>query len=258
MDLKRGMLLNPSNLPEWHNFPVADKLSQALAKPVSFINDANAAAFGEFWVGVGKSYQSLALLTLGTGVGGGLISEGMLINGVNSFGSEVGHVVVDCSPQARLCVWGGGRGQLEAYASASAVAAQANKAIRDVRPTKMSRVARERDGLLTAKDVYEAAVQGDDVALEIIDETAFYLGVGVTNVIHMIDPGLVVLGGAMNFGGAKCPVGRRFLQRVIDEFQARTFPNVFAGTRIDFASLGGDAGYIGAAGIARQDFQAGK
>ncbi|MCA9159687.1 MAG: ROK family protein, partial [Planctomycetales bacterium] len=89
----------------------------------------------------------------------------------------------------------------------------------------------------------------------LIDEAAFYLGIGVTTAVHMIDPGLVLFGGAMNFGGSSCPVGRRFLQRAIDEFERRTFGNVFAGTRIEFATLGGDAGYIGAAAYARQEFQ---
>ncbi len=262
MSLEEGKLLNPSNLPDWHNFCVVKELSTALDKPVSFINDANAAALGEAWIGAGVGERGLAFFTLGTGVGGGLISEGQLISGVNSFGSELGHMVVDSRPDARLCVWGGGRGQLEAYASASAVAAQATLGVRAGVETSLSKAdshSTSCDDLplssdLTALDVYRAAVVGDAFALKLIDEAAFYLGVGVTTTVHMIDPGLVLLGGAMNFGGRNCPIGRRFLQGVIDQFQQRTFENVFAGTRIDFATLGGDAGYIGAAAIARQDF----
>ncbi len=90
--------------------------------------------------------------------------------------------------------------------------------------------------------------------MSVIDETAYYLGIGVTSLVHTIDPGLVVLGGAMNFGGTKSPVGRRFLEKIREVFAERTFPNVLAGTRIDFATLGGDAGYIGAAGFARKEF----
>ncbi len=97
---------------------------------------------------------------------------------------------------------------------------------------------------LSAKDVYEAAAANDAFALRIVDETAFYLGIGVTSAVHAIDPGLVLLGGAMNFGGSQCNVGKRFLQGIVDEFGRRTFPNVFEGTKIDFATLGGDAGYI--------------
>lgn len=254
MCLKRGMLLEPQNLPSWFDFPIRDALAEATGRPVSFINDANAAAFGEFWVGSGTDCESLALITLGTGVGGGIISEGMLINGVNSFGSEIGHVIVDCRPDARLCVWGGGRGHLEAYASASAVVAIAKERLLAGATSQLNKQAADI-GKVTAKGIYEAAVEGDAFALQLVDETAFYLGVGVTNMVHTCDPGRVVLGGAMNFGGQACPIGQRFLKAVIDEFKRRTFPNVFAGTKIGFATLGGDAGYIGAAGIARQSYQ---
>lgn len=250
LSLRRGMLLTPTNLPNWHNFPIREAIEQRLDLPVVFINDANAAAFGEFWIGCGTSYESLALLTLGTGVGGGLINEGHLINGVNSFGSELGHIVVDCRSDARLCSWGGGQGQLEAYASASAVALRAQELVRSGQPTQLRQLGDTNE--ITAKDVHEAAVAGDEVALKIVDETAFYLGIGVTCTVHAIDPGLVVLGGAMNFGGGNCKVGQRFLRGVSEEFKRRTFPNVFDGTRIDFATLGGDAGYVGAAGIAKQ------
>lgn len=276
MSLAEGCLLDPSNLPAWHNFYARQALEKGLEKPVSFINDANAAALGEAWIGAGSGRPSLALFTLGTGVGGGLISEGRLINGVNSFGSEMGHTVVNSRPDARLCVWGGGRGQLEAYASASAVAAQAMLGVKSGVDSILGRAGKADPRgekpvgekpigenaaneipakEITAKDVYHAALEGDSFALELIDEAAFYMGIGVTNVVHMIDPGLVLFGGAMNFGGSSCPVGRRFLQGAIDEFERRTFSNVFAGTQIDFAALGGDAGYIGAAAYARQEFQ---
>lgn len=281
MSLPEGCLLDPSNLPGWHNFYAQPALQNALGKPVSFINDANAAALGEAWIGAGAAHCSLALFTLGTGVGGGLITEGHLINGVNSFGSEMGHMVVDSSPDARLCVWGGGRGQLEAFASASAVAAQAARGVRAGVDSILCRLHELRssaaddptsgdnagdqpydkdytdtdDQEITAKDVYLAAKTGDSFALELIDEAAFHLGIGVTTAVHLIDPGIVLLGGAMNFGGTGCPIGRRFLKGVIDEFQRRTFANVAAGTQIDYATLGGDAGYIGAAAFARQNFQ---
>jgi glucokinase len=173
---------------------------------------------------------------------------------VNSFGSETGHIIVDCRPDARLCVWGGGQGHLEAYASASAVAAIAGERLQAGAKSSLKQVW-EGKGRVSARALYEAAREGDAFALEIIDETAFYLGIGITTTVHSVDPGLVVLGGAMDFGGRGCPVGQRFLQGIVDEFERRTFPNVFAGTKIDFANLGGDAGYIGAAGIARQAYQ---
>jgi glucokinase len=104
---------------------------------------------------------------------------------------------------------------------------------------------------LTAKQVYLAAVEGDPLALEIIDQTAWWLGIGITTLVHTVDPGLIVLGGAMDFGGAGSPLGQRFLRKICDEFRDRTFENVFRGTTIQFATLGSNAGYLGAAGYAR-------
>jgi glucokinase len=195
----------------------------------------------------------MLLLTLGTGVGGGIIVDGELVNGANSFGGECGHIVVDPSPDARLCVWGGGRGQLEAYASASAVVARTQERLESGASSELRQCLIGSDQQLTAKRVYEAAERGDGLALEIVDETARWLGIGVTTFVHTLDPGSVVLGGAMNFGGESSAVGRRFLSGVVAEFQQRTFDNVFAGTKIGFASLGGDAGYLGAAGYARKE-----
>ena len=98
MDLQGGLLVEPPQLPSWWNFPIRDVISHLLERPVSFLNDANAAAYGEFWLGSGRDDGSMVLLTLGTGVGGGIIVDGELVNGVNSFGSECGHIVVDSSP----------------------------------------------------------------------------------------------------------------------------------------------------------------
>ena len=161
-------------------------------------------------------------------------------------------MIVDCRTDARLCVWGGGRGHLEAYASASAVAARAEEGLRRGAVSTLSQILMHGKAI-TAKRVYEAAQIGDEFALKIVDETAQYLGVGVTSVVHAVDPGLVVLGGAMNFGGAGSPIGERFLEGIRAEFKERTFAHVFEGTTIAFATLGGDAGYLGVAGTARQD-----
>jgi glucokinase len=252
MDLPRGLLVAPPQLPSWWGFAIVDSLKQLLGREVAFLNDANAAAFGEFWIGTGKDSDSMVLLTLGTGVGGGIIVEGELVNGVNSFGSECGHILVDASPTARLCVWGGGRGQLEAYASASAVVSRTLDRLTEGAESSLSGLLGGGDSELTARKVYDAAIHGDPLALEIVDETAFWLGIGITSLVHALDPGVVTLGGAMNFGGAGCPIGQRFLKGIIDEFERRTFENVFEGTSIAFATLGADAGYLGLAGYARK------
>ena len=248
-DIPRGLLIEPPNHPHWHHFPIVECLEKEIGMAVSFANDANAAAFGEFWVGTGKVFSSMVLLTLGTGVGGGIIIDNQLFVGQNSFGGECGHLIIDPSPNARLCVWGGGRGHLEAYASASAVAQRATEQLAEGAIS----VLRSKPTPITTKMIYEAAMENDSFSLKIIDETADYLALGITTVVHLLDPGLVVLGGAMNFGGRNSPVGMRFLNRVSQTFHQRSFEYVANGTKIDFASLGGDAGYLGAAGVARMD-----
>lgn len=248
-DIPRGMLIEPPNHPHWHHFPIVACLEEAIGHAVSFANDANAAAWGEFWVGTGAKDSSMILITLGTGVGGGIIIDNQLVVGQNSFGGECGHLIIDPSPNARLCVWGGGRGHLEAYASASAVVARTKEALQG---GVISSLSSSIDSV-TARKIFDAAEQGDAFAFEMIDSTADYLALGIATMIHMLDPGLVVLGGAMNFGGHASTVGQRFIERVRTTFRARSFEYVAGGTKIDFASLGGDAGYLGAAGIARMD-----
>ena len=250
-DIPKGMLIEPPNHPHWHHFPIVKCLEDAIGLPVSFANDANAAAFGEFWVGTGAVYSSMVLLTLGTGVGGGIIIDNQLVVGHNSFGGECGHMIIDPSPNARLCVWGGGRGHLEAYASASAVVQRAKEELAAGAVSSLTSDA----GSLTTKKIYLAAASGDEFSLKIIDETADYLALGIATVVHTLDPGLIVLGGAMNFGGSQCPIGKRFLNRVGEAFRKRSFEYVANGTKIEFASLGGDAGYLGAAGIARMEYK---
>lgn len=250
MDIAKGMILEPPNMPNWRYFPVRDRLSEACNKPVAFANDANAAAYGEFWVGRGREFPSMVMFTLGTGVGGGIILNGRSVDGENSFGSELGHLVIDCRPDARLCVWGGGRGQLEAYASAPAVVARAREALAKGRSSLVR--SRLDDGVeLTPLMLAEEAEKGDAFSLEIILETARLLAVGIVNAVHTVDPGAVILGGAMHFGGREKDVGRRFLDEIRSEFQQLAYHVVAHNTTIDFATLGGDAGYIGAAGIGR-------
>lgn len=249
-DIPKGMLVEPPNHPHWHYFPIVQCLEEELRLPVSFANDANAAAFGEFWIGTGEIHRSMILLTLGTGVGGGIIIDGHLVVGANSFGGEFGHMLIDPHPSARLCAWGGGRGQLEAYASASGLVLRAQESLRAGAQSSLS----SEIDQITAKRIFQAAELGDDWSLKIIEETADYLAIGITSLVHILDPGLVVLGGAMNFGGPNCKTGLRFLHKVRQGFEERTFQHVKAGTIIEFAKLGADAGYVGAAGIARSEY----
>ncbi len=250
MDIPNGLILDPTNLPHWRHFLIRDALAKELDLPVAFTNDANAAAYGEYWIGSGKQSKSMIMLTLGTGVGGGIIVNDMAIEGVNSFGAECGHIIVDSRPDARLCVWGGGRGELEAYASASAVSRRAEQLLKEGRESALTKRLETGEELTTLM-LCEEAERDDALSLEVILESATYLGIGIVTLVHTIDPGAVILGGAMNFGGRDHVVGKKFLQRVDEEFRSRAFDVVAKNTLIDYASLGGDAGYIGAAGISR-------
>ncbi|MCA9219058.1 MAG: ROK family protein [Planctomycetales bacterium] len=253
MDIPNGLVLAPPNLPHWRHFPIRDALGEAIGKLVGYANDANAAAYGEYWIGSGRNHPNMVMLTLGTGVGGGIIVNNLSIDGTNSFGSECGHIIVDSHEDARLCVWGGGQGQLEAYACAGAVVARTRELLDGGRESSLSaRLAAGEE--LTPLLLYEEAERGDALSLEVILETARYLGIAITTLVHIIDPGLIVIGGAMTFGEHRTAIGRQFLDAIRAEFRRRAFEAVLDGTVIDYASLGGAAGYIGAAGIGRVAF----
>lgn len=254
MDIPHGILLEPPNLPTWHHFPIRDRLESLTGKIVSFANDANAAAYGEFWVGGGQHYHSIVMLTLGTGVGGGIIIGDLSIDGENSHGSECGHIIIDYHDDARMCSCGR-RGHLEAYASATAVIHRTEELLANTtRPTTIREKLAAGKEELTPLLLMREAEAGDEVSLELILDTARYLGVGIVSLMHTIDPGTVILGGAMNFGGHATPLGRQFLERVRREVRLRAFETLVERTVVDFAHLGGHAGYIGAAGIARMQY----
>jgi glucokinase len=251
MDIPAGKLLMPHNLSTYQNCPIRDKLAEACQMSVSFDNDANAAAYGEYWVGRGKDYRSMVLLTLGTGVGGGIIIDGNVVRGENSHGAECGHLIIDLREDARKCMCGQ-PGHLEGYASATAVVLRTHEALQAGAASSLRHPWQDGEDI-TAKLLYDHAKQGDPFSLNIILDTAMYLGVGITTLLHVIDPNAVVLAGAMDFGGADDEIGAKFLERIRAEVRKRAFPVLSERTAIDFASLGADAGYLGAAGIARAD-----
>ncbi|HYW80528.1 MAG TPA: ROK family protein [Thermoguttaceae bacterium] len=249
MDIPAGKLLKPVNLKGWDDFPIRDRVAHHCGLPVTFANDAAAAAYGEFWVGSGRDFHSMVLFTLGTGIGCGIIIGDFSIDGENSHGAECGHLIINDAEDARVCGCGR-RGHLEAYASATAVIKRAEKALTNRHSSSLA--ARIAEGAeLTPKLLAVEAEAGDELSLEIIFEVAQAMGVGIVNLLHTIDPSGVLLGGAMTFGGNQTELGRRFLGRIKEEVNRRAFAVLAERTTIDFASLGGDAGYIGAAGIAR-------
>lgn len=249
MDTRNGVLLRPGNLPGWWDFPIRQRSEYHLQLPVTFANDANAAAYGEFWRGSGAKHHSMVLLTLGTGIGGGIIVGDTLIEGAHSCGSECGHIIVnpsDDAPRDSL----GNAGSLEAYACAGGVVQRTITALDSGRPSIL-RQQHESGNDITPQIVAQAAEGGDELALEVVMDTAFWLAIGIVTFAHTIDPDAVVLGGAMNFGGSKHPLGRKFLQRIRDEVRPRLLEPLRDTLRIEFAALEGDAGYIGAAGLSR-------
>lgn len=253
-NLKTGMILEPPNMKGWRNFPIRDSLKKAFnGLNVTYANDAGAAAYGEFWVGSAKDFNSIVMLTLGTGVGGGIIIDEVSIDGEDSHGSECGHVIIDSSPTARYCSCGR-RGHLEAYASATAVVQRTQEVLDQAEESSLNQRL-EAGETLSALMVSQEADAGDEVAKRIVFETSDYLAIGIVSVAHVINPSAVILGGAMNFGGHESSMGRRFLQRIRNGVAEMAFPIVAENTAVDFATLGGDAGYIGAAGLARRDYK---
>ncbi len=251
MDYATELLRRPPNIPSWEGFPMCKELSNQLGVPVVFCNDANAAAYGEYWIGSAKGQKSVALLTLGTGIGCGIIIEGRSVDGATGYGGECGHIIVDIAPTAKLCGCGQ-RGHLETYAAAIGLARR-TIAVTDVKQCPLrNRITPETRLGEIPKLIYEEAEKGDEVALELILEAAEYLAIGIVSLLNTVDPGCILLGGAMTFGGNGSPIGRKYIDRVREEVKARSFPAIAQGLTLEFATLGGDAGYIGAAGLARE------
>lgn len=253
MDIPAGMLLDPPNLPGWNDFPIREMVATKLQFPLVLQNDANAAAYGEFWAGAARDARSLVFWTLGTGIGCGIILDDLIIEGAHSHGAECGHIIIEMT-NGRLCSTGQ-YGTLEAYAGARAVIARCEEALQAGRPSAVSEHL-ARGEKLTPLLIGQLAEQGDPLCEEIVLDTARYLGVGTVTLMHTIDPEMVLFGGGMTFGRNATPIGRRFIEVIRSEIQKRAFPIPAARTKIDYASLGSDAGFIGAAGCARRRFKA--
>ncbi len=245
MDIGEGILLDPPNLPGWVNIPIRRLLSEKLGKPVTYQNDANAAAYGEFWAGAGRGVASLVLFTLGTGIGCGIVEHGNIIEGRHSHGAECGHIIIQMD-NARLCSCGR-YGHLEAYASATALVKRAAEALENEESLPLRRALQE--GQLSSKAVATAAEQGDHLAKRLMHETARYLAVGAVCLMHTIDPDVIL------FSGGMIAAGQPFLDKIRENIQSLAFPVPAAKTKVAYAELGGDAGFIGAAGCARQAYR---
>ena len=253
MDIPGGRLVKPANFKGWENFPIRDRVACHAQLPLTFANDASSAAYGELWVGSGRNFHSLVLLTLGTGVGCGIIVGHTPLGGEHSHGGEFGHSIIDYGDHARVCSCGQS-GHFEAYTSATSVTKRTLEALAAGHESSLSRRVAQGEAVSSLL-VAEEAESGDPLAREIVMETGKYLGIGIVNLMHTIDPQGILLGGAMLFGGHETELGRQFLARVKQEVKRRAYPFLVERTIIDFASLGGDAGFIGVAGLARVDYR---
>jgi len=224
IQMEAGVIRNSNNLASLENFPLRDELSKRLGAPVILENDANAAAVGEQWIGAGKDVKDLVLLTLGTGVGGGIISDGQLIRGTLGMAGELGHITV--VPNGNPCGCGN-RGCVEKHASATAI-------------TAMAKLLGLGDAM-SAKNVYDLAMAGNEKALTIFRSMGEALGIALAMLINTFNFPLYLIGGGVIDGWDL------FAPAMIEETQRRSFTYRASHPRIEKATLGNKAGLYGAA-----------
>jgi glucokinase len=231
-----GIVTKAPNLPLLDNFNLAAALKSELRYTIILENDANAAAVGEMWQGAGRGSATLVCITLGTGVGGGIILDGKLWRGVDGSAGELGHIAID--PQGVPCNCGS-RGCLEVYGSATAIVRMAREASADFPDSTLNGV---ED--LTSEKVYNSALAGDAGALEVLRRMGWSLGVGLASLINIFNPEIIVIGGGVAAGWDL------FIEHIRAEVASRAFPIPAQRAKIVRAEKGDDAGLLGAAHIA--------
>lgn len=251
MDIEMGVIKSAPNLPGWENIPVRDRIRQLTGRPTVLENDANAAAFGEFWAGAGRNQaiRHMVMLTLGTGIGFGIISRGKVVHGATGIAGEGGHLIL--VPNGRQCGCGQ-RGCLETYASANSTAARAIEAIKAGESSILREKAGDDLNSITSRKVFEAAKAGDGLAERIVNETAEYLGIAAVTICRLLDPQMIV------FAGGMILAGDYLFDKVRSAFSAQTWDVAEDHVRLEPALLGNDAGFIGAAAVAWDAHQRGR
>jgi glucokinase len=217
--------MGAANLPGFEGFPIRDEVQRHLAAPIVLENDANAAALGEKWLGAGRDVKNLILLTLGTGIGGGIVIDGKVLHGNHGMAGEFGHMTV--FPDGNPCGCGN-TGCLEKHASATAIAAMG----------RMMHFSRE---INTSEDVYDLALEGNEHALRIFESMGRALGIAIANLVNAFDFPLYLI------SGGPLPAWDFFAPTMFTEIKRRSFTYVRNGTRVEKALLGADAGLFGAA-----------
>jgi len=227
--LKEQKTIQSPNIPQLNNYDLHGALSRFIRVPFWVDNDANMAAYGEYRCGAGKGIRDLIVLTLGTGVGSGIIIDGELLHGQCGFAAEMGHIVVN--PEGEKCNCGS-YGCLETEASAGAIVRNYGR----LAPT---------DDILTAADIAARAKRGDQAARKSFERAAYYLGIGLATAINMLNPKKILIGGGVMTSG------ELLLPRTIEEARRRSYRASFDCCSIEKNSLGNDAGFMGAASWAK-------
>jgi glucokinase len=250
IDKDTGLLRESPNLPGWSDFPVAEEIQRLLGKPVMVENDANVAALGEKWLGAAREFKSMCMLTLGTGVGGGLVLDNKIWNGMNGMAGELGHLAVDPDGVPCNC---GSHGCVEQYASATAVVRMAHEAIAAGKAPQLKHALKEHGEKFSAKVVYLLAQEGDEASQVIFEKVGSSLGIVIAAIINALNLPIFLVGGGV---AAAWPV---FAPAMFKEVKRRSFVYVATmpdpdapqpqkkRTIIAQALLGSDAGLYGAA-----------
>ncbi|WP_226618330.1 ROK family glucokinase [Cytobacillus firmus] len=242
VNLATGVVYNTVNLGWKDNYPLKDLLEVETSLPVIIDNDANCAALGEMWKGAGNGAKDLVCVTLGTGVGGGVIANGDIVQGVSGAAGEIGHITSIPVDGAQCNC--GKTGCLETIASATGIVRQALESLESGGEGALSQLYKA-NGFITAKDVFDSARNGDETSLLTVNNTAMHLGLALANIANTLNPEKIVLGGGVS------RAGDILLKPVIANFIKFAFPGVKESTVIDIATLGNDAGVIGAAWLAK-------
>lgn len=227
----------------WKDYPLKDLLEVETSLPAFIDNDANIAALGEMWKGAGNGAKDLVCVTLGTGVGGGIIANGALVHGVSGAAGEIGHITV--VPENGAPCNCGKKGCLETVASATGIVRLAEEALAQYTGKSMLHDKMGNNEKLSSKDIFDCAQEGDQLAEEIIQQVSRYLGLGLANIANGLNPEKIIIGGGVSQAGSQ------LLNPVREWFRKYTFPRVRESTEIDIATLGNDAGVIGAAWLVK-------
>jgi len=237
LDTKRGIVLLTPNLG-WVNLPLRQIIHDRLGLPAALDNNANCAVLGEWWVGAARGARHAIGITIGTGIGGGLILDGKLYHGASDVAGEIGHTTIDTEGRRCKC---GNYGCLEAYASGPNIALRAVEEIEAGAVSRLPTLVNGDLSKITAQTVYQAAQDGDDLALEVVNDTARFLGVGIGNLLNVFNPEVVVVCGGVTAAGDHLFVPLR------RETARRAFKPAVAACRIVPGELAGTAGVYGAA-----------